>query len=251
MDNYELKNLTALITGGSKGIGKATALKLASLGCNIAIIARGKKDIVSTVQEIKSIYNVSCIGLQGDVTNWNDMKECYSRIVEEFGKIDIVINSAGVNIPKGIVDTSLDEWNTVISVNLTGTFISCKLAAEYMISQKSGVIINISSVQARTGGRSVQYSASKAGIEGLTKSLARQLADKQIRVLTISPGGTETDMAKSSWSTQTRERLIDQTLMKRIANPSEIANVIAFAASSNASFMTGTTIQVNGGYHLD
>lgn len=251
MYRQEFQGKVALITGGSNGIGKATATKFASLGCNIAILATRPNYIQIAVDEIKARYGVACLGLNGDVTNWDEMSQCFSKVEQYFSQIDILVNSAGVNISKGILETSLDEWNRVISVNLTGTFICCKLAAQLMVKYNNGVIINISSAQSRVGGRSVQYGASKAGVEGLTKSLARQLAGNNIRVIAVAPGNTETEMSKKSWSRETRERLLQQTLLGRIADPEEIANVIVFAASTSASYITGSTIHVNGGFYLD
>ena len=251
MNNQEFSGKVALVTGGSRGIGKETAIKLASLGCDLAILARTSIEVNDLSMELKKNFGVRCLSLTGDVSNWKEMNAQFLKLTQEFGRLDILINVAGINIPKSITETSLEEWNKVIAVNLTGTFICCKLGTELMMKRNSGVIINISSVQSRVGGRSVQYSASKAGIEGLTKSLARQLASNNIRIVSVAPGGTDTDMARKSWSKETRERLIQQTLLNRIAEPEEIASVIVFAASSDASYITGSTIHVNGGFHLD
>jgi 3-oxoacyl-[acyl-carrier protein] reductase len=241
----------ALITGGSKGIGKATAMLLAQRGANVGIVARTIEEVEATASEITRETGRSCLALPGDVSNFNEMQRRFREIVNQFGHLDILINSAGINNPKGTLDTSVEEWKEVIDVNLTGVFICCKLGAEIMSRQNEGIIINLSSVQARVGGRSPQYSASKAGVEGLTKSLAREMSKFNVRVNAVAPAGTETDFAKKYWSPTTRESLQKQALLGRVAQPEEIARVIVFLASPESSYMTGTTVHVNGGFDLD
>ena len=251
MDDQIFVGKTALITGGSSGIGKATALLFAQQGADIGILARSKDQVDFVVDEIRADTRRNCMGLPGDVSNSGEMQKRFVEFVDRFKRLDILVNCAGINIPKGILETSLDEWREVIEINLTGTFICCKLAAEIMARQGEGNIINVSSIQAKIGGRSPQYSASKAGVEGLTKSLARELSQVNVRVNAVAPGATETGFARKYWSSQVRERLRLGTLVGRIAQPDEIANVIVFLASPAASYITGATIHVNGGAFLN
>jgi 3-oxoacyl-[acyl-carrier protein] reductase len=240
----------ALVTGGSGGIGKAIAMLLAQRGSDIGLIARTEEKLNSVTEEITRETGRSCISLVGDVSNFTEMETQFSKFLNYYGRIDVLINCAGINNPKGIFETSVEEWQEVIGINLTGIFICCKLGAQVMAQQMGGTIINISSVQSRVGGRSPQYSASKAGVEGLTRSLAREMAKFNVRVNAVAPGGTETDFAKRYWTPDTRERLRQQTLVGRIAQPEEIANAVVFVASDDASYITGDTLHVNGGYYL-
>lgn len=250
MEHLDFAGKVVIVTGGSKGIGRASATLFAQRGATVGIVARTESDLSDVARSIAEKTGQRCIPLSGDVSDFGVMQERFDELLSKCGRLDGLINCAGTNNPKGILETSFEEWSNVISVNLSGVFICCKLAAKIMAEQREGCIVNVSSVQARLGGRSVQYSASKAGVEGLTKSLARQLAIYGVRVNAVSPGSTDTDLAKRFWSPETRERLRQQTLVGRIANPEEIASVIAFVASSDASYMTGATIHVNGGSYL-
>jgi len=243
----DLNGKVALITGGSKGIGKATSLLFSKQGASVVIVARNADLVTQTAKEITDNSGQKCLGFNGSVTNFTEMRDVFQRTISLFGRLDILVNCAGTNNPKSIMETTLEEWSDVLNVNLTGVFICCKLAAETMVTQRSGNIINVSSVQSRVGGRSVQYSASKAGVEGLTRSLARQLGPYSIRVNAVAPGGTDTDHARQFWSDETRERIIKQTLLGRIANPEEIAKAILFMASDESSYITGSTFHINGG----
>jgi NAD(P)-dependent dehydrogenase (short-subunit alcohol dehydrogenase family) len=251
MANQDFDGTVALVTGGSGGIGKATAIILADRGADVAVLARSENQIQSTANEITEKTGRPCLPLAGDVSDYGQMQDRFAKLMDRFGRLDILINCAGINNPKPILETSIDEWQEVINVNLTGVFICCKLGSEIMVNQREGTIVNVSSVQSRVGGRSAQYSASKAGVEGLTRSLARQLADFGIRVNAVAPGSTETNLAKKYWSQSTREKLIRETLLRRIAQPEEIARVIVFVASREGSYVTGSTVHVNGGFFLN
>jgi 3-oxoacyl-[acyl-carrier protein] reductase len=236
----------AVVTGGSRGIGKAVSIELASRGMKVAIFARNQDQLDKTARDIQVKTSQTPLCLVADIGSMQSVQAAFKRVMEDFRRVDVLINAAGINIRKGIVQTTEEEWAKVIRTNLTGVFISCKIASGIMIAQKNGVIINISSVQARIGGTSPHYSASKAGIHGLTFALAKELAPFNIRVNAVAPGATDTDMAKL-WSPETRERLKENTVLKRIAKPEEIAKAIAFLASEDASFITGTILDVNGG----
>jgi 3-oxoacyl-[acyl-carrier protein] reductase len=251
MGEQDFAGKVALVTGGSSGIGKSTATIFAERGGNVALVARSEEEVSNAAHEISVATGRRCLALPGDVSDIEQMQRRFFEVTEQFGHLDVLINCAGTNNPKGVLETSVAEWKEVINVNLTGVFICCKLGAEIMVRQRFGNIVNVSSVQARLGGRSLQYSAAKAGVEGLTRSLARQLAGYGVRVNAVAPGGTETSHAKKYWSESTRKAIVKQTLLRRIAEPSEIANVIVFLASSDSSYITGATIHVNGGAFLN
>jgi len=250
MVKWDFKGQRVLITGGSKGIGKAAALKFAEAGAKVAILARTETYLLFAADEIKSKTGNAPLVLVGDVSQYDQMVECFDKLVKAFGGLDVIVNSAGINNPKGTLAADISEWKEVIDINLTGVFICCKLAAKIMSVQKSGNIINISSVQARQGGRSPQYSASKAGVEGITKSLSREMSKFNVRVNSLAPAGTETEFAQKYWSEGTREGLIKQSLVGRVALPEEIADGILFLASDASSYITGNTLPVNGGLLL-
>lgn len=251
MVTYDFTGQVALVTGGSKGIGKATAVLLAQSGADICILARTAAEVEASAEEIRAQTHRRCLALTGDVSRYEQMERCFRTIEAEFGRLDILLNNAGMHNPKGLFDVTVEEWQQVIDVNLTGTFTCCKLAAEIMARQMSGHIINISSVQAARGGRGLQYTASKAGVEGLTRALAREMAKYNVMVNVVAPGGTETDLAEKYWSPTTRASVQKESLVGRTAQPEEIAAVIAFLVSSGASYIAGATIHVNGGLYLN
>lgn len=251
MTQYNFKEKAVLVTGGNSGIGRVTALEFSRSGANVAILARNKERLESTASMIAKETGKQCLILLSDVTEIAKMRRVFNELMNQWGRLDVLVNSAGINNPKGILQTTIEEWEEVIRVNLTGMFVCCKLAAEIMSKQKEGCIVNISSVQAMTGGRSPQYSASKAGVHGLTKSLAREMSKYNVRVNSLAPGGTETEFAQKYWSPETRQNLTNQTLVGRVAQPEEVASVILFLASCGASYIDGTTIHVNGGLRLD
>lgn len=251
MTKYDFEGKRVLITGGSQGIGKAAALKFAAAGAKVAILARTESDLDLAANEIEVASGKRPLVLVGDVSNYDVMVSCFDKLISNFGGLDIIVNSAGINNPKGTIATDISEWKEVIDINLTGVFICCKLAAQIMSKQGYGNIINISSVQSRNGGRSPQYSASKAGVEGITRSLSREMAKYNVRVNSLAPAGTETNFAQKYWSEGTREGLIKQSLVGRVATPEEVADPILFLASDNSSYVTGSTLHVNGGLRFD
>lgn len=251
MTKYNFLDKRVLITGGSQGIGKSAAVKFSLAGAKVAILARTESDLIATANEIETLSGNRPLILVGDVSDYDGMVVCFDSLMSSLGGLDILVNSAGINNPKGTLATSISEWKEVIDINLTGVFICCKLAAKIMSEQRNGNIINISSVQSRNGGRSPQYSASKAGIEGITRSLSREMAQYNVRVNSLAPAGTETNFAKKYWSEGTREGLIKQSLVGRVAEPEEVAEPILFLASDASSYITGSTLHVNGGLRFD
>src|SRR5947209_3193244 len=168
-----MQQQVAVVTGASRGIGKSIAAELVSRGYDVMLIARQSAQLSETQAELTERASGSVVAFPGDVGSWDSMQSVVDRVRSVYGRIDALVNAAGVNIRKDIRETTLAEWNEVLRTNLTGAFITCKLVSEIMVAQESGSIVNISSVQARLGGTSPQYSASKAGLHGLTFALAR------------------------------------------------------------------------------
>jgi 3-oxoacyl-[acyl-carrier protein] reductase len=241
------QNKIALVTGGARGIGKAISLALAAEGANIALT-----DIVlgdpaeSALQEIRS-KGVRALALQSDVKDYTSTQQAVDAVVKEYQRIDILVNNAGITRDNLLVRMSEDEWDAVIGTNLKGVFNYCKAVSRQMIGQREGKIVNISSIAGVVGNAGqVNYSASKAGVIGITKTLAKELASRNIQVNAVAPGVIETDMTKKL-TPQQRETLLTPVPMKRMAQPEEVASVVLFLASPAASYITGQVLCVDGG----
>ena len=237
----------ALITGASRGIGKQIALILAKEGFNIAINCRVEsKELKSLKEEIEK-NNVKCLLLKGDVSSFEDCKNMVKKIIDTFGNIYILVNNAGITKDTLLLKMKEEDFKQVIDVNLVGTFNMTKAVTPYMIKQRQGRIINISSVVGISGnaGQS-NYAASKAGIIGFTKSIAKELASRNILVNAIAPGFIETDMTKVL-SDNVKEKILEQIPLKKYGTAEDVANVVKFLASSESSYITGQVINVDGG----
>lgn len=236
----------AIITGGARGIGKAIALKLASQNIAIAlwdIINEGE----ATVDEISSTHNVTANFYKVDVSQYDAVAEIIQKVLDDFERIDIMVNNAGIARDGLLLRMKPEEWQSVISVNLTGCFNCTKAILKTMITQRWGRIINISSVIGITGnfGQS-NYAASKAGIIGFTKSIAKEVAKRNITVNAIAPGLIETDMT-AAIPEEVKSSYKKQIPIQRMGTPEDIANAVAFLASEDASYITGQVIKVDGG----
>ena len=242
----ELKGKVAIVTGASKGIGKAIAIELANKGADVAILARTKDKLEELKKHIENNYNVKSLVLTADVSDSKQIEDKFNLVKEQLGRIDILVNNAGVNKRKNIHKLTEEDWNEEIDVNLKGPFICSKTASQHMKKQRNGWIINIASFKVKEPATSAGYTASKTGMIGLTRCLARDLIPFGIYVNTISPGPIETDMAKQ-WSEEDRERYIDKTAIKRLGQPEEVAKVVSFLVSPASSYIIGTNIDVNGG----
>ena len=243
-------NKVALVTGSSRGIGRATAYKLAKRGYDVIINYRkNKKPAEDLIRRIKTDFNVKTALFCADVSKENDIKLMVDEIKKDFGRVDVLVNNAGIAIDCDFKDKTVENFIKTISVNLIGPFLMAKYVAPLMLEQKSGKIINVSSNNATTCfyPTSADYDASKAALDNLTKNMAIEYAP-YINVNAVAPGWVNTDMNKDIFADEEVKRLeCERILVKRFAEPEEIAKVIAFLASSDADYINGTVITVDGG----
>lgn len=242
-----LEQKVALVTGGARGIGRAISVAFASEGAHVAFsdIQLGR-DADEALELIRA-QGVKALALQSDVQDFASAQSVVDDVAKEFQRIDILVNNAGITRDNLLMRMKEEEWDLVIGTNLKGTFNYCRAVAKHMISQREGKIINISSVVGLIGNPGqVNYSASKAGVIGLTKTLAKELASRNIQVNAVAPGFVETSMTKKL-TPQQREALLTMIPMKRTAQPEEIASVVVFLASPAARYITGQVLCVDGG----
>ncbi len=237
----------AFITGATRGIGKSIALKLASCGYDIAINYRTENDdLTELLNEIKG-FNVRCIAVCGDVSDFEACTNMIKQIISELEKIDVLVNNAGITRDMLLMRMKESDFTDVIDVNLVGTFNITKNVIPYMMKQKNGRIINISSVVGITGNAGqTNYSASKAGIIGFTKSLAKEVGSRNILVNAVAPGFIQTDMT-NILKDEIKQELIKNIPLKRFGNATDVANVVKFLASEESSYITGQVINIDGG----
>lgn len=240
---------TAIVTGASRGIGTSCAVALAKSGYNVIITYKESKERAEELSKvIISGYGVSCEALRCDVKNAQEAKAVVSYAANRYSSVDVLVNNAGISQQKLFTDITDEDWQNMIGTNLTGVFNMCREASKYMINQKSGSIVNISSMWGQVGAScEVHYSAAKAGVIGLTKALAKELAPSDIRVNCICPGVISTDMMKD-FDEETIASLCEETPMGRLGTPKEIADAVSFLCSDRASFITGQVLGVNGGF---
>ena len=237
----------AFVTGATRGIGKSIALKLARCGYDIAINYRTENDdLTELLNEIKG-FNVRCIAVCGDVSDFEACTNMIKQIISEFGKIDVLVNNAGITRDMLLMRMKESDFTDIIDVNLVGTFNITKNVIPYMMKQKNGRIINISSVVGITGNAGqTNYSASKAGIIGFTKSLAKEVGSRNILVNAVAPGFIQTDMT-DILKEEIKLELIKNIPLKRFGNATDVANVVKFLASEESSYITGQVINIDGG----
>ncbi len=244
---FDLKGKVALVTGASRGIGRAIAEKLASLGANVIITSTKAEVSQSVAKEISDKYNVTAKGYALNVANLSEFTNVVDEIVKEFGRIDILVNNAGITKDTLILRMKEEEWDEVINTNLKGVFNGCKAVAKYMLKQQYGKIVNISSVVGIMGNAGqVNYSASKGGVIALTKSLAKELASRNINVNAVAPGYIDTDMTRVL-PDNIKQEVLRLIPLGRMGKPEDVANVVAFLCSDESSYITGQTIVVDGG----
>jgi 3-oxoacyl-[acyl-carrier protein] reductase len=243
----QLKGKTAVITGSGRGLGKSIALKLAQMGANIVLNDIVVSDSVdATAEEFKAAgYNVAVT--KGDVRNADDVKEMVKTAVNTFGSLDILINNAGITKDKPMMMMSEEDWDLVLSINLKGAFLCTKLAGKQMVKQRYGKIVNIASVAGQYGNPGqANYSASKAGLIGLTKTTAKELAARGITCNAVAPGLIQSKMTEVL-PEEVKQNYLKNIAVGRFGTPEDVANVVAFLASSDSDYVTGQVIDIDGG----
>ena len=236
----------AVVTGGSRGIGRAVCLALAKQGCNVVVnYCHGEAAAAETAALCKE-QGVDAVTVQADVSTAEGCKKLFEEAVNAFGRVDILVNNAGITRDNLILRLSEEDFDTVLNANLKGAFLCCKEAARRMVRQRYGRIVNLSSVVGLRGNAGqTNYSASKAGLIGLTKSLAKELASRNVTVNAVAPGITETDMMKAV-PKEVIDPMIARIPLRRLGQPEDIANAFVFLASEEASYITGVVLSVDG-----
>ena len=248
----DLKGKVAIITGARRGMGRTHALALAKAGAKVVVADISLEDCQKMVKEIEKNKG-EALAVKCDVAKKEEVDEMVKKAVEKFGKVDILVNNAGICQFKPFLDLTEEEWDRTLNINLKGYFLCAQAAAKEMVKQKSGVIINIASVAMGQVGvgipNIVHYCASKGGVVGMTEALAVELAPYNIRVNAISPGMIETPMIDPiKKDPKVAEAMLDRVPMKRVGKPEEVSNLVLFLASDASSYMTGSTVVIDGGW---
>lgn len=246
-----LKGYAAIITGSSRGIGRAIALAFAENGADLVI--HGTKE--GALQELQSQIRdmgVRCEYVAGDIGQYETAQRLANACMAAYGKIDVLVNNAGINSRKAFAELTPEDWDNMLRVNLTSAFYTCKTVVPHMLERKKGAIINMSSSAGKTAhpNAAVCYGVSKAGINSLTQKLAYDLAPHGIRVNAVCPGPIETDMSLQ-WTEEYREKVFSSIPLRRLGTGADVANVAVFLASEMAAFVVGESINVNGGKYMN
>jgi 3-oxoacyl-[acyl-carrier protein] reductase len=244
-----LNGKVAVVTGAAQGIGKTIALLFAAKGLSLVLCDINLEAAEETAREIEE-KGGKCLALKSDVSNFQDAEKIIKQAVEHFGSLDILINNAGITRDNVLLRMKEEQWDQVMAVNLKGTFNFTRAALKVMMRKKSGKIINIASITGMMGNAGqANYSASKAGVIGFTKAIAREYADRGITVNAVAPGFIATAMTDAIPEKE-REELIKQIPMRKLGTPEDVANAVYFLASDEARYITGHVIGVNGGLYM-
>ena len=247
MSEVDFENRTVLVTGGSRGIGRACCLRLAQAGARVAINYRARQDDARETARLVESEGGQAMIVQGDVADERSVAAMVASVNDQFGPIEMLVNNAGIFEYVGHEATTLDHWKRTLEVNLTGTYLVTWAVKEQMIARKFGRIVNVSSIAAlRARPKSIAYAASKAGVVAFTKSAAEALIPYNIRINAVAPGLIDTEILEDV-DERTLARLIEETPMKRIGQADEIADVVHFLLSEASRFMMGQTLVASGG----
>ncbi|AQM42036.1 MULTISPECIES: 3-oxoacyl-[acyl-carrier-protein] reductase [Staphylococcus] len=241
----------ALVTGASRGIGRSIAIQLAEEGYNVAVNYAGNREKAEAVVEEVKAKGVESLAIQANVANGDEVKAMIKEVVNQFGTVDVLVNNAGITRDNLLMRMKESEWDDVIDTNLKGVFNCIQKVTPQMLRQKSGSIINLSSVVGAVGNPGqANYVATKAGVIGLTKSAAKELASRNITVNAVAPGFIVSDMT-DALSDDLKDQMLQQIPLARFGEDTDIANTVAFLASDKAKYITGQTIHVNGGMFME
>jgi len=244
-----LKEKVAIVTGGAQGIGRAIGILLAKNGAGVVIADINSKLAQTTAQEIKSLGQ-RALAVQTDVSSFVEAENLGKSVMDTFSRIDILVNNAGINRDGLFLRMKEEEWDSVIAVNLKGVFNCSKVIVRYMSKQRAGKIINIASVVGQMGNiGQANYAASKAGIIGLTKTMAREFGSRGINVNAVAPGFIDTEMTRSL-PKKAKEEFLKNITMGRMGTPEEVAEAVLFLATDASRYITGQVINVNGGLYM-
>lgn len=242
----DLKGKCAVVTGGARGIGRAVCLKLAQMGADVAAVDLLEAEAADTARQVEALGRRS-VSLVCDVSSSGEVREMFEKVIASLGGVHILINNAGITRDGLLLRMTDQDWDAVIGVNLTGTFNCCRAAAKHFMKQRSGRIVNISSVVGIMGNAGqVNYVSSKAGVIGLTKSIARELASRGVTVNALAPGYIETEMTEAL-PEKARSGFLSMIPLGRFGTVQDIANLVAFLVSDDADYITGQVIHVDGG----
>ena len=243
---FDLSNKTAIVTGASQGIGETIAIEMAKSGATVFCLARNKEALDTTIKKITE-NGGKATAFSCDISNNDDFKSIILNIVKEYGSIDILVNNAGITKDNLLMRMSDDQWDDVLNINLKGSFICIRSVIKHMMKKKFGRIINITSIVGITGNAGqANYAASKSGLIGLTKSIAKEVASRGITANCVAPGWIETSMT-DQLSTEVKNKFLSQIPAGKIGQSKDIANAVIFLASDEAEYITGQTITVDGG----
>jgi len=241
-----LEGKTAVVTGAARGIGRAISVKLAEAGANVAGLDIAV-DTMAETAELVEAQGVQFLGLEANVTKFEDLQGAFAAVIERFGSLDILVNNAGITRDNLLIRMDEADWQAVLDINLTGVFNGIKAAARQMMKQRSGRIINIASIVGMIGNAGqANYSASKAGVIGLTKTAAREFATRNINVNAVAPGFIVTAMT-DKLSDQAKEALHAQIPVGRLGTPEDVAGAVLFLAGPDSAYVTGQVLRVDGG----
>ena len=246
----DLTSKVALVTGGSRGIGRAVAQELARRGATVVISFQGNEAAATETVKLIADAGGKASAVKFDVANSEECSAAVDKIIKEFGRLDILVNNAGVAIDGLIMRFKDDDWDKTLDTNLKGAFSLIRAVSRPMMKQRGGSIINMSSVVGEMGnGGQAAYAASKAGLIGLTKAIAKELASRNIRVNAVTPGFIGTDMTAAR-PEELKAKMVEAIPLSRLGNATEVAKAVAFLASEDASYITGEVLKVNGGMYM-